>query len=368
MWNIYDRDDYKYPPVMALLVRLGSMLGVGDMGGKVLFCLCDAGCVWYYYFLSNHRLEGARWHAWYNVPAMVICSRGSADAVSNLIVLKVLDALVRGEVTWGGLWYGVAVWMRLYPVIYLPLFMVFLGSCKFFAHVKMRRFVIASGAMALFLTVLSTLYYGMPYIESAFLFHLTRQDVRHNFSAFFYQAYLCQAAAPDWRFVCDSLAVLPLVSQVVAIAAVAYHYHHHCSGDDANDANDAIDDDDENDNSSSGGSGGSDSEQQRQNKESLTKHMLLTTMCFVHLNKVSTAQYFTWYLVFVPLLMEVPRARTVLVKPLLLYLATMSLWLGVAYLLEFQGMSHLFLPLHAASLLFQGAALYCAMRLFTCLS
>ena len=100
----------------------------------------------------------------------------------------------------------------------------------------------------------------------------------------------------------------------------------------------------------------------------MTKHMLLTTMCFVHLNKVSTAQYFTWYLVFVPLLMEVPRARTVLVTPLLLYLATMSLWLGVAYLLEFQGMSHLFLPLHAASLLFQGAALYCAMRLFTCLS
>ena len=87
--------------------------------------------------------------------------------------------------------------------------------------------------------------------------------------------------------------------------------------------------------------------------------MFVQTFVFVALNKVVTAQYFTWYLVLLPLCTSEfhkgwncsPNTRRRLQLSVALFVASILTWLGCAYCLEMQGM-----PVHvyvwAASVVF----------------
>jgi phosphatidylinositol glycan class M len=81
--------------------------------------------------------------------------------------------------------------------------------------------------------------------------------------------------------------------------------------------------------------------------------LALQTMVFVAYNKVITAQYFTWYMCFLPLciveLKAVPPAHLLIAA--IGWTAALGAWLGMAYQLEFQG-ANTFLGLWAASLAF----------------
>jgi phosphatidylinositol glycan class M len=108
--------------------------------------------------------------------------------------------------------------------------------------------------------------YGRRFVDEAFLHHLGRLDPRHNFSAHFYPIYLRhfgglplpEATASSWTAVIDPArwAGLPQAAALLC-AAAALHAH-------------------------------------------LPLAWLVSTVAFVALNKVSTAQYFVWYFCLLP--------------------------------------------------------------------
>jgi phosphatidylinositol glycan class M len=155
---------------------------------------------------------------------------------------------------------------------------------------------------------------GVPFWREALVYHVARQDTRHNFSPYHYALYLSPPASRA-RALLASLAFVP---QATLLLALAWRFG-----------------------------------------RDLPFCMLLQTVVFVAFNKVVTAQYFVWYLALLPLalpsstaLCAHERRRASLVGGA--WLATLLCWLGVAHQLEFRARNVL-TPLWLASLAFFGA-------------
>ena len=60
----------------------------------------------------------------------------------------------------------------------------------------------------------------MEFIENAYLYHMKRTDIKHNFSPYFYVLYL--TGSSPWSHIIGLLAFLPQAISVV-ILGVKYH-------------------------------------------------------------------------------------------------------------------------------------------------
>lgn len=154
--------------------------------------------------------------------------------------------------------------------------------------------------------------WGQPYIEHGFLYHLSRKDHRHNFSAYFLPTYLgtVPTSMGELGLTSDHLSFVlpdgvlnllqsPLVSFVPQLLLVA----------------------------TLGFSLGT---------KDVVAAMFAQTMAFVHWNKVITSQYFLWYLWLLPVLL--PNLDfgniTSAWATLAVWVGSQALWLSQAYLLE----------------------------------
>ena len=131
----------------------------------------------------------------------------------------------------GAFWYGLAVHVRIYPIIYALPILLFLnhhhpsstpsqpktpqpptdpipqprilgdsgwaggwewGKRWFVGVLTQERVVfgIVSGTTFTAFTLFFFWLYGWTFLNEALLYHLTRADPRHNFSIYFYQIYL----------------------------------------------------------------------------------------------------------------------------------------------------------------------------------
>jgi phosphatidylinositol glycan class M len=76
------------------------------------------------------------------------------------------------------------------------------------------------------------------------------------------------------------------------------------------------------------------------------------TFSFVTFNKVTTSQYFLWYLIFIPILLpNIQLKGKILFMLLVAWLSTQVYWLYEAYRLEFQA-QNTFAQIWLASILF----------------
>ena len=357
----YAREDYKYPPFLAWLMHGNALLGTA-LFGKGVFCLADAASVFLIHDLSVAtalsstketralQASAAAWMQALNVPAMVICSRGNADSLTNFLVLLLLrQGCVRGDETAAGVVLGLLVYLRLYPVIYVPIVLLSLPPSL---RARMRFGTSLALSFAFWFT-LSFLLYGWDYVNAAILFHFTRQDARHNFSPWFYQQYLCQNAVLEgchdmgitfWTFLCAGLKHLPLIVQGATVLLLAWRFTRPGPEPEP----------------------GSGSEHRHMR---LLKGLFLTTATFVHLNTVSTAQYFSWYLCFLPLLVcggQKEPSQRALYGYFGAYVGALAVWLLLALALEFHGVETFF-PLFLASLTFLSAALRAGAATTNCL-
>ncbi|WVF72086.1 hypothetical protein IAT40_006898 [Kwoniella sp. CBS 6097] len=324
-----------------------------------------------------------------------ITTRGSPESIICLLVILLLVSLKRGKEVQAAVWLGLAVSWKIYPAVYVPAIWTYLavyeksrqpasvvrGQTKgelerstsggWFGWRVWRFGLVAASTFGLMNGLLWTIW-GQPFLEHTYLYHLTRQDHRHNFSPYFYPIYLSFYTITNTTSTASiyTSALLPFtgtsttISTATATAAelISNVVRHPLtsflpqlslvllSGFGLASATTTT--------TTTGGLGGS-----------LEFAMFVQTAVFVAFNKVCTSQYFMWFLPLIPPILPSLRSNpnpnpnpsspsssssssvswrkvVVLIGG---WITAQAVWLGTAYQLELMGKS-VYLALWAAGL------------------
>jgi phosphatidylinositol glycan class M len=231
------RSTYRYPPLIAFLLIPNHYLF--KEFGKLIFSLADVGVIYMIYeilnnnnnnnnessstttttFINKNKLSICHISSWLwviNPLAINISTRGSADSITNLLILYMVLLIYQNKIIKSSIIYGILVHLRIYPVIYLLSIVIFILDIDF---IQIKNYIFAINnnnnnnnnnnikslisrlymiilfisitvITIIILTYISYYFYGIDFLDNAILYHLTRKDHRHNFSPFHYFIYL----------------------------------------------------------------------------------------------------------------------------------------------------------------------------------
>lgn len=299
----FERHTYRYSPLIAYLCTPNVFLS--PVFGKLVFVMFDILSGYLIYQIVRQQIgieEGIAQlaaSAWLINPlVMNISSRGSAESLIIALVLATIYFYNEKLYLLSGFFYGLAIHLKIYPIIYcLALYNPLTdrsGPLSLLHPSKPRLRLVVSTVLTLVL-VTSVFYwmYGYKFIHEAYLYHITRKDIRHNFSVYFYMLYL----TVEYDDV--GLNVLTFLPQVILILALTTRFN---------------------------------------NIYELNFVLFCQTVVFVTFNKVVTAQYFLWYFCLLPLVLaQLKVSKKEICIGSLLWGFAQSSWLLPAYLLEFKG-------------------------------
>ncbi|ESO00222.1 hypothetical protein HELRODRAFT_157380 [Helobdella robusta] len=307
----YKRSTFRYTPLLAIIMQLNHTLNYSF--GKLFFCLCDLMVALISYLIlkncskSNYRNVSLYLCTWlFNPLSLIISSRGSADSVIIVFVVLFLYFLTKPklnclDVCASGCFYGLAIHLKIYPVIY-SLSLYFYINWRT-ANYKSRTSDMEKKSIVFFfklqIDVVTTLYfliicsnYGVEFIYETYLYHIFRKDIKHNFSPYFYLITRC-------------------FDNILLTIIIAFKY---C--------------------------------------KDVTFACFLQTCIFVTYNKVCTSQYFLWFLGLLPIIMgKIDISLKQASKLFFMWITGQVIWLTWAYFLEFQSLNT-FLYVWMAGLLF----------------
>lgn len=312
--NPFNRHTYRYTPLISYLL----LSHPSPLFGKILFSLFD--------ILSGLLLSSLISNPWitiftwfWNPITINICTRGSAESFIVLfpviltlyIILK--NSANREMICVAGLVHGLSVHTKIYPVIYIPGYMIYLSGQTFSGIKRLLRnpflqlsyrilinpliFLLSSIISFCILTYISYYLTGFIYIQEGLLYHFGRLDHRHNYSPFWYLIYLLRDSSGDDLFLSfiSKLFFIPTAGIIVYISL-------------------------------------------KISSKDLPFSLFLSTYIFVTLNKVITGQYFTWYISLLPLTFQSINWKNMKLSLLILGFSILG-WLGYGYKLEMKGES-----------------------------
>ncbi|KAI9218421.1 PIG-M-domain-containing protein [Blastocladiella britannica] len=322
----YDRATYRYTPLLAWLLVPQIWLG-WDVWGKLLFVAADLVTAVVVRALTIDAIEKqshgerngkarASWltaACWLLNPFVAnISTRGSAESIMCALCTAVALALARGRTTTAAVLFGVAVHLKIYPVLYVvPVMVATLvppnGGWSWQRVRAAAAFAGTSFATFAALAVIMVGIYGRPFVDHAYLYHVTRSDHRHNFSVWWYALSLRHSAAAATSGsatsaaavpVASAAALIPFAAQLLVTLALGIKYA----------------------------------------RTDLVVAMWAQTFAFVAFNKVMTSQYFMWWLCYLPVVI-------VYLRPVSwrraatwvgVWVGAQGLWLSFAFQLEFR--------------------------------
>lgn len=368
----YERDTYRYTPLLAWLLYPTAWGGWWFDFGKVVFAAGDVVTGALIYWILRGRGSGERGKAqrgggaammdeatalkyasiWLLNPMVAnISTRGSSEGLLAVIVVALLWAVLRGYVKLAGCLLGLGVHFKIYPFIYAATVVwwldeedpkgkgrtaksneTLLEQCL--AFINWKRFTLAWCSLSTFMVLNMIMYrmwvlnpftaltrakvsyrYGPAFIEHSYTYHLTRIDHRHNFSVYNTLLHLRSATTSASGVQVESLAFLPQLSLAVVAMPLLL------------------------------------------GKKDIAGTMLAQTFAFVTFNKVCTSQYFLWYMVFLPFYL--PRSSFIRkpklgIAALIAWVMGQAVWLQQGFQLEFLGKSTFVPGLWLATILFFG--------------
>ncbi|XP_017884344.1 GPI mannosyltransferase 1 [Ceratina calcarata] len=296
----FDRDTYRYSPLLALLLTPNIFLN--ENCGKILFSLIDilvAVLIKKILTLQkcNEKLQRISLFTWlYNPVTIVISTRGNADSLAVLLVMQTLYLFLQDRFVLTGLMHALSIHFRLYPIVFsLPMYFTLRDSNYFVPNKSQLKLVFSCVSFVVFLTGINYYLYGYKYLYESLIYHIVRRDAKHNFSVYFYMLYLSANNPPMLQ------KIFTFLPQLILLLLLSYKYS---------------------------------------SKSLLPFAMLTQAMVMVTYNPVLTSQYFFWYMSLIPLCL--PRFELSIRRSLCLcffWIFSQALWLLAAYLLEFQGLN-----------------------------
>ncbi|XP_066926434.1 GPI mannosyltransferase 1-like [Clytia hemisphaerica] len=342
----YQTPTYKYTPLLALILLPNISLHL--LFGKILFCIVDIVVAMVMSEVMKlgsvkgdfaTKVDEVICFCWlFNPFTITISSRGNAEAIQILLVVLTLYFMMSDHTLLSGFFFGLSVHFKIYPFIYGAPFLFYLTK-KSLDETRQRNVTILQFTIKMVTSLQNILFglvslatffgmgafmfslYGFDFIENTYLFHLSRIDMQHNFSPYFYVLKTTQGL---WvGDVINRLAFIPQMGTVLWIGAKFY--------------------------------------------DRLPLALFLQTFAFVTFNKVCTSQYFIWYIGLLPMAYpylhivdpkkNIKRTARTNVVQLAIWLMPQAVWLGLAYLYEFRKLDVL-VYVWLASLVFLGANIY----------
>ena len=155
----------------------------------------------------------------FNPMVFAISTRGSSESVLSLFVLCTLYFSLKDRWDLAAIFLGLSTHWKIYPFIYGVACLSVIGSStprasyslvdylRWLINARTARFAaLSAGAFALLGVAMYSMYvlistlptcladwkhrWGYPFVYESYLYHLHRRDHRHNFSPYFYLAYL----------------------------------------------------------------------------------------------------------------------------------------------------------------------------------
>jgi phosphatidylinositol glycan class M len=258
----------------------------------------------------------------YNPLTMIIATRGNGDAITSALVLMSLYYLLKVQdnvnekdnernVIKSGIFHGLAIHFRLYPIFFSLAYYMYLSSNKyqinslnalvncFLKPNRKQVFLILTVLKVLiFLTGVFYLLYDYKFLYESTIFHFVRKDTRHNFSIYFYLQYLNSGGKEN---VLEKL--LTFMPQLVLIILTSFHFS--------------------------------------RTRQTIQFGVFIIAFIMVTYNPVITSQYFVWFLSLLPLTVNNFRSLSLkqIVMLVTLWFAGQGMWLFCAYFLEFKGIN-----------------------------
>jgi len=126
-YSPYDRETYRYTPLLAWMLWPTTWPGMWFSFGKILFAFGDIIAGWLIVLVlrssKKMSLERALKFAsiWLLNPMVAtISTRGSSEGLLGVMVIALLWAIIQKRISFAGILLGLGVHFKIYPFIYAP--------------------------------------------------------------------------------------------------------------------------------------------------------------------------------------------------------------------------------------------------------